>query len=199
MNFFQTQEDIDELIKRYKTTEMQKYSVNQLLQIANDLHTVYAVLKDKKYFKKFKGRPKKQTLIDYIDDKIVDETELIGGLQRSLSSLFLLPPPYVEKEEEESAYAEEEEDAEKDAEEEVKKGELHESIINYTIIYSANQNAGADQRTKSRQNCDNIRRQVRTLMQDGWEPHGSVSISSKGKNADTLVFAQAMVKYGNKK
>lgn len=194
MIFFQTQEDIDELIKRYKTTEMEEYSAVQLLQIANDLHTVYTVLRDKKYFKKFKGRPKKQKLIDYIDEKIVDETELIGGLQRSL------PPPYVEEdvEEEESVYAEEKEDVEKDVE--VKKGELQgvESIIGYTIVYSANQNAGADQRTKSRQNCDNIRRQVRILMSRGWEPHGSVSISTKGRTADTVVFAQAMVKYGNK-
>ena len=194
MIFFQTQEDIDELIKRYKTTEMEEYSAVQLLQIANDLHTVYTVLRDKKYFKKFKGRPKKQKLIDYIDEKIVDETELIGGLQRSL------PPPYVEEdvEEEESVYAEEKEDVEKDVE--VKKGELQgvESIIGYTIVYSANQNAGADQRTKSRQNCDNIRHQVRILMSRGWEPHGSVSISTKGRTADTVVFAQAMVKYGNK-
>lgn len=129
-----------------------------------------------------------------IDEKIEDETELIGGLRR------YLPPSYVEEdvEEEESVYAEEKEDVEKDVE--VKKGELQgvKSIIGYTIVYSANQNAGADQRTKSRQNCDNIRRQVRILMSRGWEPHGSVSISSKGRTADTVVFAQAMVKYGNK-
>lgn len=193
MKFFQTQEDIKELIHRYKTPEMEEYTVPQLKDIADDLHTVYTFLRGKNSTK-FKGRQKKQALIDYIDEKIEDETELIGGLRR------YLPPSYVEEdvEEEESVYAEEKEDVEKDVE--VKKGELQgvKSIIGYTIVYSANQNAGADQRTKSRQNCDNIRRQVRILMSRGWEPHGSVSISSKGRTADTVVFAQAMVKYGNK-
>jgi len=197
MKFFTTQEKIDELIDRYKTTEMKKYTVTHLLEIADDLHTVYTVIKGKEYFEIFKGHQTKQTLINYINKKIVDENELIGGLQR------FLPPPYVssEKEEEEKEEEEEEEEsAEKYAEEEEEKKELQgvESIIGYTIVYSANQNAGADQRTKSRQNCDNIRRQVRIMMSSGWEPHGSVSISTKGKNADTMVFAQAMVRYGNK-
>lgn len=69
-------------------------------------------------------------------------------------------------------------------------------IMDYTVVYSKDMNSYTSSKSRSNQNREELQRQIWVLMEQGWQPFGSVSVGTTGKNSDTLVFAQAMVKYG---
>jgi len=68
-------------------------------------------------------------------------------------------------------------------------------IMDYMVVYSKDMNSYTSSLSSSSQNRNKLQRQIGRAMKNGWQPFGSVSVGTTGKNSDTLAFAQAMVKY----
>lgn len=72
---------------------------------------------------------------------------------------------------------------------------VKDQIVDYMVLYSKDMNNYTSSLTRSRQNRNELQRQIGQAIDNGWQPFGSVSIGTTGKLSDTIVFAQAMVIY----
>lgn len=68
-------------------------------------------------------------------------------------------------------------------------------IVDYTIVFTQYESSFTSSKTRTAQNRDVMEQHVYTLLNEGWEILGGVSIGTIGAKSDIMVFAQTMVKY----